>query len=587
MNCVGGTAALNAGRYAVLFTRTPISGLSIVIERCIEDLLRREGRDDLDPCILPDDALACSDSAVTNIAEVVKILGVVGVAGVFLGLRPRPPRLVPPSLGVGRHSCRPTPSFSGTRALPKIPFYATLRPLPACETAPHTRLLFPPTAAQKLKKSVAESTTRQERHVKAMHRNEKRFSRRRLLTGIAALALAAGASLAGQPATAQEGEPIVIGNILDQSGGLNIYSLKQIKGVELAVKEINESGGLLGRPVEIRFYDSQSDNALNSQYTTNALLRDKVAVIHGGITSSSREVMRPIVRRFGGLLFYNSLYEGGVCDRRHVSTGMVPAQQLEALIPYVIEERGAKKSYILAADYNYGHITAKWMKKLIEENGGEVVATEFFPLDVTNFAPVLARIQEADPDVVYSALVGGAHMGFYRQFESTIGKDEMLLASSTYGVGREQTELSPEEGEGIVIATSFVDDLDTPAAKEFVEKFKAYSGEDDYVGEYGEYGYRGVMLWADAVRKAGSADPDKVIEELASGEVSFDGPGGLYTIDGKTNHTTMDIHIAVGNDKGSFDVIESFPQQPPLDTQLVCDLHANPDDTTQYEPEVE
>ncbi len=420
-----------------------------------------------------------------------------------------------------------------------------------------------------------------------LEQDQKRRVRRRLLTGLATAGLTAvSLALAGGQAQAQSGDPIIVGNILDQSGGLNIYSLKQIQGVALAVDEINKSGGLLGRPVEIRFYDSQSDNKFNSQYATNALLRDKVSVIHGGITSSSREVMRPIVQRFGGLLFYNSLYEGGVCDRRHVSTGMVPAQQLEALIPYVINEKGKKKSYILAADYNYGHITAKWMQKIIEANGGEVAAVEFFPLDVTNFAPVLARIQEANPDVVYSALVGGAHMGFYRQFESTIGKDNMLLASSTYGVGREQTELSPQEGEGIIIATSFVDDLDTPAAKDFVSKFKAFSGEDDYIGEYGEYGYRGVMLWADAVRKAGSAEPDDVIAAMKEGGVSFDGPGGLYSIDGKTNHTTMDIHIAIGNDKGSFDLLQSFQQQPPLDTQLVCDLHANPDDTTQYEPEV-
>jgi branched-chain amino acid transport system substrate-binding protein len=163
----------------------------------------------------------------------------------------------------------------------------------------------------------------------------------------------------------------------------------------------------------------------------------------------------------------------------------------------------------------------------------------------------------------------------------------MILASSTYGVGREQTELSPQEGEGIYIATSFVDSLDTDAARDFVRKFKEYTGEDDYVGEYGEYGHRGVNLWAQAVRKAGDPSPDAVIAALATGEVSFDGAGGLYTIDGQTNHTTMDIHIARGNTEQSFDVIKSFPQRPPTDTQLVCDLHANPDDTTQYEVEIE
>ncbi|MEQ8347173.1 MAG: transporter substrate-binding protein [Sneathiellaceae bacterium] len=417
------------------------------------------------------------------------------------------------------------------------------------------------------------------------------MTRRNLFRGAilgAALAAFAATSLGhADIAAAQDKEPIKVGQILDQTGGLNIYSLKQMKASQMAVDELNKNGGLLGRPVELIFYDSQSNNQFNSQYATQALLRDKVEVIHGGITSSSREVMRPIVQRFNGLLFYNSLYEGGVCDRRHVNTGMVPAHQLEVLIPYVIDELGDKKSYILVADYNYGHITAKWMQKIIKENGGEVLGVEFIPLDVSNFAPMIARIQAAKPDVVYSGLVGSAHIAFYRQFEATIGKKNMTLASSTYGVGREQTELSPEEGEGIIIATSFIDSLDSPAASDFAKRFKAFTGEDEYIGEYGEYGYRGIMLWAEAVKKAGSAKPDDVIAALATGEVKYDGPGGLYSIDGQTNHTTMDIHIVRGNDKGGFDVIKSFPQRPPSDTQAVCDLHANPNDTTQYEPSVE
>lgn len=380
--------------------------------------------------------------------------------------------------------------------------------------------------------------------------------------------------------------PIRAGSILDKTGGLNIYSLKQIQATAMAADDLNKAGGLLGRPIEVVFYDSQSNNQFNSLYSTQALVRDKVQVIHGGITSSSREVMRPVVRKYGGLLFYNSLYEGGVCDRRHVSTGMVPAQQLEPLVEYVVKEQGKKKGYILAADYNYGQITANWMQKLLREAGGEDVAVEFFPLDVTNFAPAISRIQSAKPDVVWSVLVGGAHIAFYRQFEATIGKDEMMLASTTYGVGRENTQLSEDEREGIVIATSFVDDLDTDAARSFVGKFHEFSGEKEYVGEYGEYGDRGLKLWAEAVKQAGDPAPDAVIEAIAKGSVAYDGAGGRYSIDGQTNHTTMDIHIVVGNRAGTFDVIKSFSQRPPTDTQLVCDLNVNPDDTTQYEPKL-
>ena len=77
MNCVGGTAATNADRYAVLFSRNPLTKESIVIERRLEDLLRRADRDELDPFILPGDAIACYDSTVTNIVEVARSIATV------------------------------------------------------------------------------------------------------------------------------------------------------------------------------------------------------------------------------------------------------------------------------------------------------------------------------------------------------------------------------------------------------------------------------------------------------------------------------------------------------------------------------
>ncbi|UTH46114.1 polysaccharide biosynthesis/export family protein [Loktanella salsilacus] len=79
-NCVGGPRSTSADRSSVLFTRNPITGVSAVIERDIEDLLRRADRDDYDPYLLPGDALACYDSTVTNIAEIGRIFGVLGAA---------------------------------------------------------------------------------------------------------------------------------------------------------------------------------------------------------------------------------------------------------------------------------------------------------------------------------------------------------------------------------------------------------------------------------------------------------------------------------------------------------------------------
>jgi hypothetical protein len=84
LNCVGGARATSAHRSAVLFSRNPVTKVSVVIERDIEDLLRRADRDDYDPYLLPGDSLACYDSTVTNIGEVGRVIGLVGLTSLAL-----------------------------------------------------------------------------------------------------------------------------------------------------------------------------------------------------------------------------------------------------------------------------------------------------------------------------------------------------------------------------------------------------------------------------------------------------------------------------------------------------------------------
>lgn len=84
LNCVGGARLTNSNRSAVLFTRNPITGQSIVIERNLEELLRRGDRDDFDPYLMPGDALACYDSSVINITDLATKLGIIGALGVII-----------------------------------------------------------------------------------------------------------------------------------------------------------------------------------------------------------------------------------------------------------------------------------------------------------------------------------------------------------------------------------------------------------------------------------------------------------------------------------------------------------------------
>jgi urea transport system substrate-binding protein len=376
-------------------------------------------------------------------------------------------------------------------------------------------------------------------------------------------------------------DPIKVVGIHDVSGGLDIYGQPMVACLNFAADETNEAGGLLGRPIELINYDPQSNIQLYTQFATQAATKDRAAVVHAGITSASREAIRPILKRYNTLYFYNTQYEGGVCDRNIFCTGSTPAQNVQKLVPFIMGKWG-KKIYIVAADYNYGQITAKWVTKYGREGGGEIVAAEFFPLDVTDFGPTIQKIQAAKPDMVVSALVGGAHVSFYRQWAATGMKKQIPMASTTLGGGNESLLLSPEEGDGIVCAFSYFQEVENAANREFLKKFKAKLGDKaPYLGgELAMRTYTGFQLWAAGVRKAKSVDRMKVIEALESG-IEYDGPAGKTVVDPKTHHVTLDVHLAEVANRG-FKVLQSFPQQPPLDTASVCDLKANPNANQQY-----
>ncbi len=404
------------------------------------------------------------------------------------------------------------------------------------------------------------------------------FNRRNFLkTSGAAVAVA---PLAGFPAAMAASDIIKFGSILDTSGIFDAYGKPMDMAARLAIDEINESGGLNGAKIELTAYDTQSDMALYTQFGQKLVRQDKVDVVHGGILSASREAIRQTMRKSKTLYFYNVLYEGGVCDRNIFITGITPAQQVEALIPRAIKKWG-KNIYILAADYNYGQNTAKWVERYAKDAGGKVTNTDFFPLDVADFGSTIAKIQTAAPDIVISVLVGGAHLSFYRQWAAAGMNKRIPMASTTLGAGNEHKVLTAEEGDGIMVAYNYSLELDTPANATFKEKWAAKYGDTNAVHEIAVSNYQGVHLWAEAVRKAGTKDRIPVIEALETG-LSISGPGGMITIDPATHHATLDVHvIEIGDQK--MNVIESVLQRPPLDTQAVCDLKANPEDNTQYE----
>ncbi len=404
----------------------------------------------------------------------------------------------------------------------------------------------------------------------------------------AAIALAIGITACGggdgDGGDSSSGGEVVVGSLLDATGPLNIYGKEMTNATELAIDDINENGGVLGQQLKLVAFDTQSDDTKYTQYANQLALQDEPAVVMGGITSASREAIRPIFDRNKILYFYNEQYEGGVCDVNTFNTGVVPSQQLAALIPWAIENIGPKL-YIAAAEYNYGEISADWVKKYAEENGGTVVGTEFVPLESSNFSSVLSDLQTTKPDVVVSLLVGGEHIPFYRAFNAAGLNSEMKIVSPTFGLGNEQVVLPPSESKEITVAYPYIESLDTPANKKFVQEYKKRFGANAYVTDSAVTVWNGWHLWAEAVEKAGSTDREAVIDALQAGSgISFDSPSGTVTMEPGSHHVAQDISIAETNDKKGFTVISTEENVPPAYEDEVCDLVGDPSTNEQFTP---
>lgn len=343
-------------------------------------------------------------------------------------------------------------------------------------------------------------------------------------------------------------EPIKIGVLEDQSGEFVVPVIGKVHAIQLATEEINAKGGIAGRPIELVIYDTQSDNTRFQEFTRRALQRDKVDVIFAGFSSASREAYRPIVRQFDGFAFYNNQYEGGVCDANMVITGAVPEQQFSTLIPWMMETYG-KKVYTIAADYNFGQISAEWVRNIVKENGGEMVGEEFIPLGVSQFSQTIQNIQTAKPDVVVTLLVGTAQASYYEQAASANLKLPMA-SSVNVGQGYEHKRFTPPSLANMHVTTNYIEEVDTPASKDFINRFHAKFPNEPYINQEAANSYIAVNLYKQMVERAGgSTKRDDLRKIIAEGDVCFDGPSGKTCLDPKSQHMSHTIYLAkVGDD---------------------------------------
>jgi branched-chain amino acid transport system substrate-binding protein len=386
----------------------------------------------------------------------------------------------------------------------------------------------------------------------------------------------------GASASALAADPIKLGLLEDVSGDLAVLGKPKLNGTQLAIEEINNAGGIMGRQIALTHLDPQGDNARYQEFARRLLSKDKVDVLIGGITSASREAVRPIVNKTSTPYFYTNQYEGGVCDAGMISNGAIPEQQFSTLIPWMVEKFG-KKVYVIAADYNFGQISAEWNRKIVKELGGTVVGEEFIPLGVSQFAQTIQNIQKAKPDWILTINVGAAQDSFFEQ--AAAAKLALPMASSIkVMLGFEHKRFAPPALNNMHAVANWFEEIDTPEANDFKKRWRAKFPNETYINDMGYNAYTAVYMYKMLVETAKSTKLEDLRKVIATGKACIQAPEGEICIDPKSQHTSHRMRLISVDAKHAVKVDKDYGViQPYWLGEIGCDL-TKKNDKKQYTP---
>lgn len=350
-----------------------------------------------------------------------------------------------------------------------------------------------------------------------------------------------------------QGETIKVGVLHSLSGTMSISEVTVRDSTLLAIEEINAAGGVLGMQLEPIVEDGASDWPTFAEKAGKLLLEDGVAVVFGGWTSASRKAMLPVFEENNGLLFYPVQYEGLEQSPNIFYTGATTNQQIVPGVEFLLEQ-GKTKFFLLGSDYVFPRTANTVIQAQVAAvEGASVVGEEYVPLGDTEFSTIIAKIRQAEPDVIFNTLNGDSNVAFFKQFIDAGYSAETLPVMSVSVAEEEVGGIGIENIVGQYVAWNYYQTVDSEVNTAFVEAFKAKYGEDRVTSDPMEAGYFGVYLWAAAVEAAGSTDVDAV--KAAADGISFEAPEGTVTIDGPTQHTYKIVRIGQIREDGLIDSI--------------------------------
>lgn len=362
--------------------------------------------------------------------------------------------------------------------------------------------------------------------------------------------------------TPPTGEPIRVGVLHSLTGTMGPSGKSVTDATLLAIDEINQSGGLLGRPVEAVVADGRSDPDRFAREATKLIEEEQVCTVFGCWTSASRKTVVPILEELDHLLVYPVQYEGIEESPNVIYTGAVPNQQIIPAVKWAYAFDNKRRFFLVGSDYVFPRVAHEIIKDQLGELGAELAGEAFLPLGSSQVTPIIEQIQEAKPDVILNCINGDSNLAFFAELRAA-GIDASVTPTISFSVEEEELrQLDPSAMVGDYAAWNYFQSVESPENKQFVDSFKKKYGPQRVVTDPMESAYLGVKLWAQAVEECNSTDVRQIRRAMLNQRVAS--PGGEVRIDPATQHTFKTPRIGRVRPDGQFEVVwtATKPEHP-------------------------
>jgi len=368
------------------------------------------------------------------------------------------------------------------------------------------------------------------------------------LTIIAALA----AAFTAFGAQAQPG-PIRIGVVTPLTGTYAGIGQQVKWGIDLAVKEINDKGGILGRKVEAIYEDEEANPNVAVQKAEKLFQVSKVDFLTGTVNSGSSLAVGQVAERNNRLasttVSYSDAITGDKCSPNMFRVNAKAGMQSEALAEWLVKQKPGGTVYFLGPDYEMGRSTVAAFKDATSKRGLKTAGETFAPLDNKDYSPYFGQIRAAKPQVFYTSVAGNDTVRLLTQMAEYGLTKGMIIVGAAGTITAQNLAAVGKAAEGFVTGVGYTMEIDTPANKKFVADFKTMWKTDPDLFGVDSYGV--VYFYKAAAEKAKTTDTDKL--RTAMRGLEWDTPQGKKTMRAGDHQAILDMY-AVKIEGGKFKI---------------------------------